>query len=71
MLFGINEKEFQENQATYRIYKVDHRLCEVIGMRVRRAVLLILEGEKMTSHHQVLIDTKSQIFREAETSERY
>lgn len=71
MLYGINEKKFQESQATYRINKVDHRLCEVVGMCMRRAVLLILEGEKMTSHHQVLIDTKCQIFILAETSERY
>jgi hypothetical protein len=53
--FWISEKKFQGNQATYRIYKVDHRLCEVVGMRVRRAVLLILGGKRRwTSHFQVL-----------------
>lgn len=42
------ETEVQENGDTYRIYEVDHRLCKVVGVRMRRAILLVLERKKDT-----------------------
>lgn len=58
--FSINKEKFQENQATYGIYQVDHRLCEVVGMRVGRAMLLILERKKINSHYQILTNAMSR-----------
>ena len=34
---------------TYRVHKVDHRFCEVVGMCMRRAILLVLGRKKDVS----------------------
>ena len=61
---SILEKQVEENQDTYRIHKVDHRLCKVVRMCERRTTLLVLGsagggtargGEEKTSHCQTII----------------
>lgn len=61
---SILEKQVQENQDTYRIHKIDHRLCKVVRMCERRTTLLVLGsggggaaggGETKTSHCQTII----------------
>lgn len=61
---SILEKQVEENEDTYRIHKVDHRLCKVVRMCERRTTLLVLGsteggmaggGEEKTSHCQTII----------------
>ena len=70
---SILEKRVQENQDTYRIHKVDHRLCKVVRMCKRRTTFLILgsgeggrgggEGDKdqSLSNHNLMINFQNSI----------
>lgn len=51
------KRRFKKNGDTYRIYEVDHRLCKVVGVRMRRAILLVLERKE-----DIPVTAKSQLF---------